>query len=181
MQNVVGRNWVAVLLRGIAALLFGIAALVWPGITLIVLVFLFGAFALVSGILAIISALGSIQSSERWALVLIQGIVGVLVGIAVFVWPGITGLILLYVIALWAIATGILEIIYGFGAGGQPGQEWGLIVTGIVSVLFGLLLLFFPGAGALGVIIFIGAYAIIAGILLIIAAFQIRSRPAPMV
>lgn len=180
VENIAGQTWWSVLIRGIVAILFGLAALVWPGITILVLIYLFGAFVLVTGVVAVFSALSTAERNDRWALLLLEGIIGILVGIAAFVWPGITGLVLLYLIAFWAIAGGILEIIAAIRLRATIAYEWLLALSGVISLLFGILILFFPAAGALGVIFFIGAYAILYGILLVILAFQVRSRPAPV-
>jgi len=168
------RHWWVIALRGIAAIVFGILAFAWPGMTLAVLVILFGAYALVDGVLAIIAAFRG-ESDHRLALGL-EGVVSVLAGLAAFVYPGLTALVLLYIIAFWAIVTGVLEIWAAIRLRRAISNELGLIIGGILSVLFGVILVAAPGAGALAVIFIIGAYAIIFGIALLGLAWRLRSH-----
>lgn len=165
-------HWWAFGLRGVAAVIFGIMAFVWPGVTLAVLILFWGAYALVDGILALVSAFRTGQD-HRWAL-MIEGVVGIAAGIATFVWPGLTALVLVYIIAAWALMTGVLELIAAFRLRRVITNEWWLVVTGIVSVLFGIALLASPGAGALALIWLIGAYALIFGVLLLGLAYRLR-------
>src|SRR2546430_893966 len=108
MLHVLARNWWALVLRGFVAVLFGLAAFFWPGITLLSLVFLFGAYALIDGVFAIAAAISGAQHHTRWGALLVEGIAGILAAAATVVWPGITALALLYLIAAWAIITGVL-------------------------------------------------------------------------
>ncbi len=163
----VARNWWTLALRGLFAVLFGIAAFVWPALTLAALVILFGAYALVDGLFALI---GGIQT-RSWFFI-IEGIAGILI----FIWPGITALLLLTFIAGWAIITGIIEIIGAIRLRQVIANEWLLILGGVLSVLFGIILIAQPGAGALAVIWVIGAYALIFGITLIALAFRLRGH-----
>ncbi len=173
MAILLARNWWAVLLRGIAALLFGIAALIWPGLALSVLVFLFGAYAVVDGIFALASALGGgAQPNRGW--LAFEGIISILAGIVAFVWPGITALALLYLIAAWAIVTGVVEIMSAIALRRQIEGELFLGLAGVASIIFGLLLVIFPSSGALAVIWLIGAYAIVFGLILIALALRLR-------
>jgi uncharacterized membrane protein HdeD (DUF308 family) len=168
------RHWWVMALRGLAAVLFGILAFVWPGMTLAVLVLLFGAYALVDGVLAIVAAIrGDVQ--HRITL-LLEGIVGVLAGLAAFVLPGVTALVLLYIIAFWAIVTGVLEIVAAIRVRRAIANELGLIIGGVLSVLFGIVLIVAPGAGALAVVYLIGAYAIIFGVTLLGLAWRLREH-----
>jgi uncharacterized membrane protein HdeD (DUF308 family) len=173
------RYWWVVALRGIAAILFGVLAFVWPGMTLAVLVILFGAYALLDGILGLIAALRG-ETQHRLALAL-EGVVSILAGLVAFVWPGLTALALLYIIAFWAIVTGALEIFAAVRLRRIISNELGLIIGGVLSVLFGIVLLVAPGAGALAVVILIGAYAIVFGIALLGLAWRLRehSQTAP--
>jgi uncharacterized membrane protein HdeD (DUF308 family) len=166
------RHWWAFALRGIAALIFGVLAFVWPGVTLTVLVLLWGAFALIDGILALIAAF-RVKHDHRWWL-LVEGIVGIGAGIVTFAYPGLTALVLLYIIAVWALITGVLEIVAAVRLRKVIENEWWLVLTGIASVLFGIVLLAAPGAGALAVIWLIAAYAIVFGVLMIAPALRLH-------
>jgi len=175
MVIVLARNWWALALRGLVAVLFGIMAFAWPGITLAALVLLYGAFALADGILAVAAAVvGRTQGMPWWAL-LLEGVTGIAVGILTFFWPGITALALLYLIAAWALVTGVFEIAAAIRLRRDIQGEWLLVLSGVLSILFGLALVVNPGAGALAVIWLIGAYAIASGVLLIVLGFKLRS------
>jgi uncharacterized membrane protein HdeD (DUF308 family) len=169
-------SWWMLLVRGILALLFGVIALAFPRLTVVVLVALFGAYALVDGIFAVVVSFQERQVTKRWWVLLIEGIVGILVGLLVFILPTLaTALALLYVIAAWAIITGIFEIGAGFMLGASIGRGWLIAIAGIVSVLFGIVLIVAPGAGILSLIWLVAVYAIVFGVLLIVRAFQFRS------
>jgi uncharacterized membrane protein HdeD (DUF308 family) len=172
------RYWWMLLIRGVIAVLFGLAAIVWPGLTALVLVYLFGAFAFVDGIVAVVVSLQERAIVPRWWLLLIEGIVGILIGILTFFSPIVTALILLYLIATWAILTGILEIAAAFSMRRALVLEWTLAIAGILSILLGILLAIQPVSGILAVVWIIGIYAIVFGVLLIIRAFQFRSAAA---
>lgn len=169
------RNWGWVMLRGVAALIFGLLTLLNPGITLLILVIFFGAYALIDGAFTIISTIANRRGERRWAGFLARGIVGVAAGIVTFAMPRITGLVLLYVIATWAVITGIMEIVAAVNLRKVIQGEWMLILAGALSVAFGVLLFVAPGAGALTVALWIGAYAVILGILLFSLAIRLRS------
>jgi uncharacterized membrane protein HdeD (DUF308 family) len=171
MLHLLARHWWALALRGVFAVLFGLLTFLIPGITLFPLVLLFGAYAILDGIFDIISAVRA--PGRHWPLVL-EGVVGIIIGILTFIWPGITTMVLLYLIAFWAIFTGILEIVAGIRLREVIANEWLLILMGVLSVLFGFLILIFPGAGALAIIIWIGAYSLLFGIMLIALAFLLR-------
>jgi uncharacterized membrane protein HdeD (DUF308 family) len=174
MMSVLARNWWALVIRGVAALLFGLAALFWPGIALTVLVLLFGAYALVDGVFAVIAAVRAAGHEPRWWAVLIEGIIGILAGAVTLAWPGITALALVYVIAAWAVITGIAEVAAAIKLRKEISGEWLLALGGIVSVLFGIYLAIAPGAGALALVWIIGIYAIFWGIVLIALGFRLR-------
>jgi uncharacterized membrane protein HdeD (DUF308 family) len=173
MLHTLATNWWALALRGLVAVLFGLLTFFLPSITLVTLLLLFGAYALVDGIFNI-AAFFRI-ASHHWAL-LIEGVIGIIAGIVTFAWPGITALILLYVIAFWAIFTGIFEIIAGIRLRKFLTNEWLLLVMGAVSLVFGLLILFAPGAGALAIVLWIGAYALVFGAFLLALAFRLRGH-----
>lgn len=172
MLHLLARYWWVLALRGVLAVLFGLFAFFIPGITLLSLVLLFGAYVLLDGIFDLVAATRS--PSHHWALVL-EGIVGIIAGILTFLWPGITAMVLLYLIAFWAIFTGVLEIIAGIRLRQVLSDEIWLILMGVLSLLFGLFILIFPSAGALAVVYWIGAYALLFGIMLLALAFRLRS------
>jgi uncharacterized membrane protein HdeD (DUF308 family) len=171
--EVSARHWWVFAVRGLAAIVFGVLAFVWPGVTLAVLVLLWGAYALVDGVLALASAFRT-EHDHRWGL-LLEGIVGIAAGIATFFWPGLTALVLLYIIAAWAFLTGVLELIAAIRLRKTIRNEWWLGLSGILSVLFSLVLIAAPGAGALAVVWLIAAYAIVFGILLLALALRLHS------
>ena len=169
-----GKNWWAVALRGAAALIFGILTALWPDITLTALVLLFGSFAIVYGVFNIITAVRRQRGERRWWAFLIEGLVSVAVGAATLVMPDLTELALVYVIAAWAILTGILEIAAAIMLRRHTrGERW-LALAGVLSVAFGAVLAIWPGVGALALVLWIGAYAIVLGIFLIALGFKLR-------
>jgi uncharacterized membrane protein HdeD (DUF308 family) len=171
-SGVVPRYWWALAVRGVAAVVFGILAFVWPGLTLGLLVLLFGVFALVNGVLAIISAVRS-KGEQVWTL-LLEGVVGILAGLAVFVWPGLTALVLLYFIAGWAILTGALEVASAIRLREVIDNEWSSLLGGVLSIVFGAILLAAPAAGALALVWIIAVYAVLYGITLFGLAWRVR-------
>ncbi|HTK05805.1 MAG TPA: HdeD family acid-resistance protein [Ktedonobacteraceae bacterium] len=182
LQSVAGRSQrQGLLFRGVIAILFGILAIVWPGITLAILILLFGAYAIIDGIFDIVAAArgSAFQSRE---LLLVEGIVSVVAGVIAFVWPGITALIFLYLLAAWAVVTGVMEIVAAFSpardvsATREPsGNDWWLALAGVASIIFGVLIALQPRFGLLSVIWIIGIYALIFGILFVVRFFQSRS------
>ena len=180
MITMLSRYWWVLALRGLMAIVFGILALIWPSLTLLSLIYLFGAYVLVDGIFAIITGIRSYGERERWWVALLEGIVGVIAGILTFLWPNVTGLILLYFIAAWAVVTGILEIIAAIQLRRVITGEWLMILSGLLSIAFGVALVFFPGAGALALTWLIGAYAIVFGILFSLLALRLRGMRRDM-
>ena len=168
-------NWWLLALRGLMAVLFGVLAFTWPGATLITLVWLFGAFALVNGILSLVLAAKTPKGYPKVGSLIFGGLLGILAGLLAFVMPGITALGLLILIAAWAIVTGIMELMAAVRLRKIINNEWLLVLAGIASVVFGILLLFQPAAGALVLIWWIGAWALLFGILLMILAFRMRN------
>jgi uncharacterized membrane protein HdeD (DUF308 family) len=174
MVNVLARNWWMLALRGLAALVFGLLTLFNPAITLGVLVLFFGAYALVYGMFTIFAAVANRKGERYWVALLAGGILSVVIGALTFLRPGVTAIALLYLIAAWAIVTGLFELIAGIRLRKVITNEWLLILSGVLSVAFGIALVIFPGAGALAVTLWIGAYATAIGILLIALAFRLR-------
>jgi uncharacterized membrane protein HdeD (DUF308 family) len=179
MFNLMTQNWWAIALRGFAAVLFGIAAFMWPGITLWVLAPLFGAYAMINGIIAVIEAFSRDVSRERWRPLLFEGAVSIVVGVMTLAWPGLTAMGLLFMITFWAIMTGVLEIITAIKLRHEIRGEWMMALIAILSMAFGFLLLAFPAPGALSVILLIRAFVFAIGALMIALAFKLRSLRRP--
>lgn len=175
MITTIVQNWWILAIRGVVAILFGIGAFVWPGLTLTVLVLLFGAYALVDGIFAVIAGFVMRRAQERWWVLILEGLTGIVLGVLTLLWPAITALTLLYFIAAWSIVTGVFEIAAAIRLRKEIEGEWALGLAGLGSLLFGILLMVLPGSGALALIWLIGAYALIFGILLLVLAFRLRS------
>jgi uncharacterized membrane protein HdeD (DUF308 family) len=175
MLRTLAQNWWAIVLRGVCAVLFGVGAFVWPGLTLAVLVLFYGAYAFVEGILAVAWALiGRHAGPFPWG-VLLAGLAGVGVGVVTFVSPALTALALLYLIAFWAIVRGIFEIVAAIHLRRELEKEWLLAVSGLLSILLGVILVVAPGAGALAVLWWIGAFAILFGVLTIALGFRLKA------
>lgn len=175
METLTARNWWALALRGFAAILFAILAFALPGMTLAILVTLFGAYAFFDGIFAIVSAVRAVHGHRPWGSFLIEGVVGIIIGLITFFAPHVTLAFLIGLIAAWAIITGIFEIAAAIRLRRHIRGEWLLILTGVFSVLFGILIFFMPRAGALVIVWWLATYALIFGILLLLLAFRIRS------
>ncbi|HEX7786442.1 MAG TPA: HdeD family acid-resistance protein [Methylomirabilota bacterium] len=173
MLETLARNWWAVVLRGACAILFGLAAFAWPGITLAVLILLYGAYALADGVLAVISSVKARQGGFPWGLFL-AGIAAIVAGILAFMWPGLTALALLYLIAAWAIVRGIFEIMAAVRLRKEIDNEWLLGLSGFVSIVLGVLLLAWPGMGVLALLWWIGAFAIVFGVFEIALGFRLK-------
>jgi uncharacterized membrane protein HdeD (DUF308 family) len=173
MAHALAKNWWMLLLRGIAAIIFGLLALAWPGMTLLTLILFYGAYVLVDGVLAIVAAITGGAPMPRWWLAIV-GLLGIAAGLLTFLMPGLTAILLLYFIAGWAIATGVLQIIGAIRLRKEIDNEWLLVLGGIVSVLFGAVMMAAPGAGALALITVIGIYAIFTGVLLVALAFRLK-------
>lgn len=174
MLEALARNWGSLALRGVAGIIFGLVLLINPLVSLTFLVYLFGAWALVDGLFAIFASLAHRGEEPRWVALLLAGIAGVLIGVLTFFWPGVTAVVLLFLIAVWAIAVGIGEIVAAVRLRKLVEGEWILLLAGIASVAFGVLLLLFPSAGALAMIAWIAAAAIVLGILRVGLALRLR-------
>lgn len=169
-----GSKWTWFLFRGIVAILFGIAALAMPGLTLATLTLLWGAYALVEGVVSLVTAFQARDTGlPLWPLIL-GGIAGIGAGIVTFVWPGLTVLTLLTLIACWAVVMGIFQIIAAIRLRREIQGEWWLVLSGVLSVLFGVAMFARPGAGALAVISLIAGFSIVFGVMLIAVSLRIR-------
>jgi uncharacterized membrane protein HdeD (DUF308 family) len=167
--------WWTLPIRGVLAILFGIVAWLWPGLTVTVLAVLFGAWLFADGLLALVSSFVNRNRVDSvWPFV-ISGVVNIIAGIVVLVWPGISAIALMYFIAAWAIVTGIFAIVAAIQLRKRIENEWAIGLTGLLSVIFGVLTMIFPGTGAVALVWVIGIYAIIFGIGLIAAGFRLRS------
>jgi len=173
MLHTLAANWWALALRGLVAVLFGLLTFLLPGMTLAILVIIFGAYALVDGIFNVVAFFR--VASHHWAL-LIEGVLGIIAGVITFAWPAITAIVLLYVIAFWAIFTGIFEIVAGIRLRKVLTNEWLLLLMGVLSLLFGVVILFAPGLGALAIVLWIGAYALVFGVFLLALGFRLRGH-----
>lgn len=181
METVVGEGagglasrWWALLVRGLVAVLFGVFAFMMPGASLLGLIFVWGAYALVSGILELVVATQRGRGNLRWGWYVFEGLVSIAAGIVAFAWPGITALALAMVIAVWAILTGVAAIGAAIELRKVLSGEWLLAATGVMSIAFGVLVVAFPVAGVVSIVWLIGAYAVIFGALMIGLAFRLK-------
>lgn len=170
------RNWWAVLLRGLLGIAFGIITFIWPSLSLASLVLVYGAFASADGVLALIGAIRgeADEGTRRWAMIL-RGLLGLGVGIVTILWPGITTLALLTVIAAWALVGGVLEIVSAIRLRRTIRGEWAMALSGLLSIALGVMLMIFPLAGALALVLWVGAYMFATGIVLTALSLRLRS------
>src|SRR6195256_2488316 len=170
------QNWWLFLLRGIVGIIFGCLPLLFPGPTMLSLVILFSAYMLVDGVFGIIAAVRAIRRKEdRWGLLIFEGLLNIAVGILAFLWPGITVVAFVWLIAAWAIVTGAVMTAAGFRLNVSHGRWW-LVLSGLLSLGFGTLLVIIPLIGAVVLTWWIGAYALAFGVALVIFSFMLRSR-----
>jgi len=175
MTTRLARNWWALALRGVVAILFGVLAFAWPGLTLNVVVLLIGAYLLLDGVFALAAAAMGTRDGRPWEAVLLEGFLGIAAGIVALVWPGIAEMALVYLVAAWAILSGVLELVAAIRLRREIEDEWWLILTGVASIAFGVFLAIAPVQGAVALIWLVGAYAIVFGVFLIGLAFRVRS------
>jgi uncharacterized membrane protein HdeD (DUF308 family) len=175
LAAILSRTWWMLLLRGILAIVFAIFAWVQPGISINLLVIMFGGYVLFDGIFGVGAALAGRNEDENWVLLLLWGLVGIGVGLLTLLVPAVTALALLFYIAIWSIATGVLQIAMAIRLRKEISNEFWLILGGLASVAVGVILMARPGAGAVALIWLIAAYAFIFGIVLTIVAFRARS------
>lgn len=179
MLEVVARRWWVLLLRGLLAIGFGVVALIWPGITILALVLVFAAYALLDGVLDLILGIGGragearLAGSDRAWLVFL-GLISIAAAAVAVVWPGITAVALLWIIAFWAILSGLIETITAWRLRAELTNKWMLVLSGLLSIALGVLLIVQPAAGALALVVWIGVFALAWGVLLTIFAFRVR-------
>jgi uncharacterized membrane protein HdeD (DUF308 family) len=174
MLNILARNWWVVALRGALGVVVGVLAFVWPGEAFAALVLLFGAYLLVDGIFALVAAARpSAGGDTRWPL-WVEGIAGVVAGVVTLVWPEAASLAVLLLIAAWAIATGILEVVAAVRLRREIEGEWLLALSGLASIVFGFILVMAPAAGILAIAWIFGAYALLFGLLNLFLGFRLR-------
>ncbi len=173
--DTLAHNWWVILVRGMLGVAFGLITLFSPGISLAALVLLFGAYAFVDGVFAMVSAIRRQDRSEPWWLFLLEGVAGIGAGVMTFVWPGLTAIVLLYLIAAWALVTGAFELGAAIRLRKAISDEWLLVLSGIASVALGIVMMLFPGPGALALVLWIGAAAFVSGIMMIGLSFRLRS------
>jgi uncharacterized membrane protein HdeD (DUF308 family) len=177
-SSLLARNWWVVALRGAIGILFGIMTLMLPGVTLVTLVIVFAAYLVVDGALAIAAGVRAARKGDRWGLFILEGVVDILGAAAMVVMPGVAIVVFVYLIALWSIVSGGFMVVAAFQLHLDHGR-WLLAVAGAVSVLFGILLAIYPITGAVVLAIWIGAYALVFGAMLLVLGFRLRSKATP--
>ena len=175
MSARLAQNWWAVAIRGVFAIIFGLIAFFWTGVTILSLIWFFAAYMLVDGVCGIVAAVRAARRNERWGLLLLEGIADIAAGIIAWVWPGITLFVLILMMAAWSLVTGVLMIVAAFKLHPTYGRGW-LIFSGIVSVLFGIALVVSPPTAAIVLTWWLGAYALVFGVALLVLAFKLRSH-----
>lgn len=175
MENTLSRNWWLVVLRGLLAILFGLSAFVWPDATLVILVWTFGIYALADGLVTVGTGLSRTQTSPRWWAFLLEGLVNISAAVIALIWPTLAALVIVLLIASWAVLTGILEIAAAVRLRHEINNEWLLAVGGVISIAFGVALFLWPGPGGLALLWTVAAYAIIFGALIVALGFRLRS------
>jgi uncharacterized membrane protein HdeD (DUF308 family) len=175
MMVVLVRNWWALTLRGLLGIAFGAFIIARPAAALTALVLVFGAYAFIDGLLSVLAALRGGRPDRSWWALLLSGLAGMLAGLGAFLMPALTATVLLYVIALWAVVTGVLEVIAAARLRAQIPDEWLLGLSGVLSILFGVLIMIAPAAGALAVMLLIGAYNLVSGLVLLGLGFRLRA------
>lgn len=177
LVQLLSKNWWLLLLRGLFAILFGVTAFAWPGLTLALLIMIWGAYAGIDGVFSIIAAIKGGSPMPRWWLI-VAGLLGIGAAVVCFVNPGITAMVLIMIIAWWSIIRGIFEIIGAIQLRKEIDGEWWLVLSGVFSVLFGAFLLARPGAGALALVWLIATFAIVFGILLVALSLRLKKQGA---
>jgi uncharacterized membrane protein HdeD (DUF308 family) len=175
MNAVLAENWWAVALRGVLGILFGLIALFMPGVTMLSLVLVFAAYSLVDGVLGIIAAVRGALHRERWIYLLLNGILSIAVAVVAFLWPAITVLAFVLLVAAWALVTGVMMLVSAFRLKATHGRWW-LLAGGVISIIYGVLLVIAPLIGAIVLTWWIGAHALVLGVMLLVLAFRLRAH-----
>jgi uncharacterized membrane protein HdeD (DUF308 family) len=175
MTFALARNWWSLVIRGILGIVVGLMTFLWPGITLVALVFLFAGYALVDGVMSLTGAAHAAQAHERWAPLLIDGLLGIAAAVITMVWPAITALGFVFVIAAWAVLTGVAQVVAAVRLRRHISGEWLLALSGIASIIFGVMMAAVPLAGALVIAIWFGVYALVSGIMMLVLGFRLRT------
>lgn len=174
MLGLISKNWWVMLLRELFAIVFGIITIVWPGLTLLGLIWLFGAYAIGDGAVEIWSGITNRGRHDRWWVEILIGLAGIVAGILVISWPGLSTLALMYLIAAWMVVMGVFQVIYAVRVRKEISNEVWIILSGVLSVALGLFFFAFPGDGAISLVWLIGIYAVFFGALLVLFSFRAR-------
>ncbi len=166
--------WWIILIRGILAIILGVVALVWTQALTLAIIFIFGAYAFVDGTLAVISGVNHRMTNPNWWLTLLEGLAGITAGLVAFLLPTYAIVVALYLIAAWAIITGLLEIVTAIQLRAEVTNEWAMALTGLISIVLGIILVLYPATGATAVVYVLGLYALIFGTLMVYLAFRVR-------
>ncbi len=175
LTRAIADNWWVLLLRGLFAIAFGVCAWVIPGVSLAVLIIMFGAFSLADGVVGVWMAFSGRQQNDHWWVLLLWAISSLAVGLFALFAPGVTAVVLLWLIAAWSIAIGVLQISAAIRLRKEIQGEWRLVLSGLLGVAFGVVLFAWPGAGILALLWLLAAFAVVVGVLLVILAFKVRS------
>lgn len=174
MPFILARNWWSLVVRGCVGIVLGIFAFAVPGATVQALVLLFGAYALVDGVVSLASAVGAANGHERWAAMLLEGVTGIIAAIATIAWPALTAFVLVYIIGAWAVVTGVAEIAAARHIRKHIAGEWLLGLAGVVSIVFGIVMFVEPLVGAFVVTVCFGVYALLFGVVLLALGLRLR-------
>jgi uncharacterized membrane protein HdeD (DUF308 family) len=177
VTGTLAQNWWALALRGVTAIVFGLLTFIFPGMALQVLILLFAAYVLIDGVFAIIAGIRAAEAHRRWLALILEGLLNIAAGIVMLVWPALSLLVFVYIAGFWAIITGVALLVTAIRVRREHG-EWLLVLGGILSVLWGILVVLFPIAGVFLWAFWIGTYALIFGVIMLILAFRLRHRPA---
>jgi uncharacterized membrane protein HdeD (DUF308 family) len=175
VEGILSGLWWAIALRAAAAILLGVIAIFMPGPTLAAIVIVFGIYAIIDGILAIVAAVRGFRRKERWWPMLLEGLVGIAAGAIAIFWPGIGALALTYLVAAWALVTGAFEVAAAIRLRKVMTGEWLLLIAGLLSIVLAVLVALFPGTGALLLVWWLGAYAFAYGVISLVLALRVRT------